>query len=275
MRQRRFVSKALALLLPLAAASLGAPTATRGEGAAPSARDIMDKVTQTRKLDGSEALVKMTSVDEKGQTREREISMATKLYDGGKTEKRIYRFVSPADVQGTSILVWDYEAKSDDVWIYLPALRKTRRIVSSQRAQSFMGSEFSYGDLNIPLLDEFNYTMVKEEAAGGEPCWVIDAVPKSKDIADAEGYSKKTYWVSKAKLAVVRGLLYDRDGKLQKEFLAQDLKLLDAKNKRYRAMHMEMVNKQNGRRSVFESKKVTFAPNTKDEYFTTTYLERS
>ena len=269
MTKSRSMSRALALV-----ATLAVPAAARAE-AAPSAREIMDKVTATRKLDGSEAVVQMTTVDEKGQSRQREITMATKLYDGGKTEKRIYRFTSPADVQGTSILVYDYEAKADDVWIYLPALRKTRRIVSSQRAQSFMGSEFSYGDLNIPQLDEFNYTIAKEEPFGGEACWVIDAVPKTKEIADAEGYSKKTYWISKAKLAAVRGLLYDKDGKLQKEFVAKDIKLLDPKNKRYRAMHMEMINKQNGRRSVFESKKVTFAPNTKDEYFTTAYLERS
>jgi hypothetical protein len=267
MTPSRFAPHALLLVVAFG------PGAARADG--PSAREIMDKVTATRKLDGSEAMVKMTTTDDKGQSREREITMATKLYDGGKTEKRIYRFTSPADVQGTSILVFDYEAKADDVWIFLPALRKTRRIVSSQRAQSFMGSEFSYGDLNIPMLDEFNYTIAKEESFGGEACWVIDAVPKTKEIAEAEGYSKKTYWVSKAKLAAVRGLLYDKDGKLQKEFVAQDIKLLDPKNKRYRAMHMEMINKQNGRRSVFESKKVTFAPNTKDEYFTTAYLERS
>ena len=115
--------------------------------AEPSARDIMEKVTVTRKLDGSEAVVKMTSVDEKGQTREREITMATKLVDGGKTEKRIYRFLSPADVQGTGILVFDYEDKPDDVWIYLPALRKTRRIVSSQ-----------------PLARLFHPLLVKEKA---------------------------------------------------------------------------------------------------------------
>jgi hypothetical protein len=241
----------------------------------PSPREIMDKVTVTRKLDGSEATIKMISVGDKGETRERQITMATKLYDGGKTEKRIYRFLSPADVQGTGVLVFDYQDKSDDVWIYLPALRKTRRIVSSQRAQSFMGSEFSYGDLNIPSLDEFDYKLVKQEPFEGEATWVIDAVPKTKEIAEAEGYSKKTYWVSKDKNAVVRGLLYDKDGKLLKEFLAKDLKLLDPKQKRYRAMRMEMINKQNGRRSVFESQKVTFVPNTKDDYFTPTYLERS
>ncbi len=265
MHTRRFLFALFALLLS------GTAQADKG----PSAREIMDKVTTTRKLDGSEAVIKMTVFGEGGQAREREISMATKLYDGGKTEKRIYRFLSPADVQGTGILVYDYEAKPDDVWIYLPALRKTRRVVSTQRAQSFMGSEFSYGDLNIPSLDDFNYTLVKEEESGGEPCYVIDLAPKTKEIAEAEGYSKKTYWVSKAKMAVVRGLYYDKDGKLLKELIAQDIKLLDPKNKRYRAMHMEMVNKQNGRKSVFETKKVTFSPSTKDDYFTTAYLERS
>ena len=265
MHTRRFLFAMLALLL----------SGTARADKAPSAREIMDKVTTTRKLDGSEAVIKMTVLGEGGQAREREISMATKLYDGGKTEKRIYRFLSPADVQGTGILVYDYEAKPDDVWIYLPALRKTRRVVSNQRSQSFMGSEFSYGDLNIPSLDDFDYTLVKEEAQGGDPCYVIDLVPKTKEIAEAEGYSKKTYWVSKAKMAVVRGLYYDKDGKLLKELIAQDIRLLDPKNKRYRAMHMEMVNKQNGRKSVFETKKVTFSPSTKDDYFTTAYLERS
>jgi hypothetical protein len=266
----RLSSLAALLLTGTALSQLAEPAAF----AAPSPRDIMEKVTVTRKLDGSEAQVKMTTVDDKGQSREREINMATKLYDGGKTEKRVYRFVSPADVQGTSILVFDYEAKADDVWIYLPALRKTRRIVSSQRAQSFMGSEFSYGDLNIPALDDFDYKLVKEETVKGESCWVIDLTPKSKDVAESDGYSKKTYWVSKDKYAVVRGLYYDKDGKLLKELVAENLKLLDPKNKRYRPMHMEMINKQNGRRSVFESTKIAFAPNTKDDYFTTAYLER-
>src|SRR5690606_17636920 len=164
---------------------------------------------------------------------------------------------------------------ADDVWIYLPALRKTRRIVSSQRSQSFMGSEFSYGDLNIPALDDYEYKVLKEEAIDGEQCWVIDVMPKSKDVAEAEGYSKKTYWISKQKHSLRKGVFYDLKGKLLKELIAKDIKLLDPKKKRYRAMRMEMVNKQNGRRSVFESEKMTVAPDTKDEYFTTRYLERN
>ena len=244
------------------------------QAAGPSPRDIMDKAAQARKLDGSEAVVKMVMTDEKGATRERKITIATKLYDGGKTEKRILKFLSPADVKGTGVLVFDYDAKADDVWIFLPAMRKTRRIVSSQRSQSFLGSEFSFGDLNVPSLDEFTYNLVKEEPAGGEPCFVIDATPKDKSIADAEGYSKKTYWISKATYSVRKGMFYDLSGKLLKELSANDIKLLDPEHKRYRAMKMEMTNKQNGRKSTFESEKVTLAKDTNDEFFTTRYLEK-
>jgi hypothetical protein len=273
MRQRRFNHYGHALVFALGLGALAVPGAADAQPA-PSPREIMNRVSVTRKLDGSEAVVKMTIVDESGHSREREITMATKLYDGGKTEKRIYRFLSPADVQGTGVLVFDYETQADDVWVFLPALRKTRRVVSSQRSQSFMGSEFSYGDLSIPELDDFTYTLVREEPSGGEPCWVIDVLPKDKAAGDAEGYSKKTFWVSKDKFVVVRGLYYDKDGKLLKELVSQDFKLLDAAKKRYRAMHMEMTNKQNARRSVFVSEKVAFAPDTKDDYFTTAYLER-
>jgi hypothetical protein len=263
-------------LLSLLAACCGALPLVAGPVRADgmSGRDIMEKVTVARKLDGAESTIKMSIYDEKGQVREREIASATKLYDGGKTEKRVFRFLSPADVRGTGILIFDYESKADDMWIFMPALRKTRRILSSQGSQSFMGSEFSYSDLNIPALDDFTYSVGKDEPCGGESCYVVDVLPKNKETAANDGYSKKTYWVSKTKFVVMRGLFYAPDGKLLKELLTKDVKLLDAKNKRYRTMRMEMLNKQNGRRSVFESTKMTFAPDTKDEYFTTGYIER-
>jgi hypothetical protein len=263
-----------ALLVNLCAAGWLLPQVAQA-GPTLSAREIMDKVTVTRKLDGSEATIKMTMIDEKGQTRQRTLSSATKLFDGGKTEKRVFRFLSPADVQGTGFLIFDYEDKADDAWIYLPALRKTRRILSSQGGQSFMGSEFSYADFNYPALDDYKYTLVKEEpCAGGETCYVIDAVPKNKEVASSDGYSKRTYWVDKNKFVATKVLYYAPDGKLVKELIASDVKLLDAKKKRYRTTRNEMINKQNGRRSVFEFTKIIFAPNTKDEYFTTSYIER-
>jgi outer membrane lipoprotein-sorting protein len=99
-------------------------------------------------------------------------------------------------------------------------------------------------------------------------------MPKDKETAESEGYSTKTVWVSKKKFTIVKALYYDMGGKLLKELDASDIKLLDPKNNRYRAMKMEMTNKQNGRRSIFESEKISLAPDTKDEYFTPRYLER-
>jgi hypothetical protein len=246
----------------------------REAGAEPSARDIMERVTVARKLEGSEAVVSMTIVNPKGQTRERRLSLATKLYDGGKTEKRIYRFSSPADVEGTGVLVFDYETEADDVWVYLPALRKTRRIVSAQRSESFMGSEFAYADLNVPSLDDYQYQLLREESVGSERCWVIDVLPKAPETGRSEGYSRKTYWVSQDKHVIVKGAFFDLDGRALKELENQEFKLLDAKRKRYRPLRMVMTNQQNGRRSIFATEQVAFTPETKDDYFTPRYLER-
>jgi hypothetical protein len=271
---RRFA--AFALVTAALGAFAGGPEGDIAvANAGPTAQEIMDRVALNLKLDGSEAVVKMTVIEKGGTTRSNKLSMATKLYDAGKTEKRIYRFLEPADVKGTGILVFDYEAKADDLWIFMPALRKTRRIVSSDRGKAFMGSEFSFADLTIPDLSTYSAALVKEEAAGGESCYVVDVTPKDAAISKEEGYSKKTYWVSKTSYAVRKGVFYDLGGAKLKELNTSDIKLLDSAKKRHRAMKMEMVNLQNGRKSIFQTEQIAFAPDTKDEYFTTVYLERT
>ena len=272
MRHHR-IARNMTMILASAGLSLGLLTQVTPAQAGPSPHEIMSKVVQGLKLDGTEGVIKM-SIGEGGSKREREIAVSTKLYDGGATEKRLYRFLSPADVKGTGFLVFDYVSKADDMWLYMPAMHKTRRVVSSERSKSFMGSDFSYGDLNIPALDEFDYSLVKEEDAGGEKCWVIDAVPKSKDTAKAEGYDKKTYWISQKTYAVRKGVFVDLDGKAIKEMKTDNVKLIDPKKQKFRTMRMEMTNKKTGRHSVLELVKIEFAPDAKDEIFTTRYLER-
>jgi hypothetical protein len=271
---RRIATFALAAAFGFGAFGLDSAGDIPSANAGLTPKEIMDKVALNLKLDGSEAVVKMTVIEKNGTTRNNKLSMATKLYDGGKTEKRIYRFLEPADVKGTGVLVFDYEAKADDLWIFMPALRKTRRIVSSDRGKAFMGSEFSFADLTIPDLSSYSAALVKEESAGGEACYVIDVTPKDAAVGKEEGYSKKTYWVSKSTFSVRKGVFYDLAGAKLKELNTSDIKLLDAAKKRHRAMKMEMSNAQNGRKSIFQTEQVAFTPNTKDEYFTTPYLER-
>lgn len=272
MKARRTAKTVASLTLSLV---IGAGLLTTSSAsAAPSAKEIMEKASTTRIVDGSEAVVKMSIISEKGQVRERTLALATKIYDDGKTEKRVYKFMSPPDVKGTGVLVYDYASKDDDVWVYLPALRKTRRIVSSQKSKSFMGSEFSYADVNAPTIADYNYKVLKEESAGGESCYVVEVLPKDDKVAKDEGYSKKIYWVSKDTFAIRKGEFYDLEGKLLKELVSKNIQLLDPKKKRYRTMHMEMTNKQNGRKSVFESEKAALSTSLDDELFTTRYLER-
>lgn len=239
-----------------------------------SARQIMEKVADNRQVPGSEAVMTMVIYNAKGEKRVRKIAMATKLYDDGKTEKKLSRFLSPADVKGTGLLTFDYEVKDDDIWLFMPALRKTRRIVSSEKSKNFMGSEFAYVDMNIPNLDDYKYKIIKEEKAGGVDCWVVQSIPKTEDIADENGYSKQIVWIGKKDFTVRKGVYYDLDGEILKQMTATNIKVIDPAKKHYRPMKMEMVNKQNNRRTTMTFDKIEVSAKVNDEYFTTRYLER-
>lgn len=239
-----------------------------------TAKQIVDRSFEATKLAGSETVATMTIIDSKGRKRIRKIAQATKLYDDGKTEKTIVRFLSPADVKGTGLLTFDYDEKDDDMWLFMPALRKTRRIISSEKAKNFMGSEFSYADMSPPVLDDFSYKKLAEQKIDGTLCWKIEMVPKDDDIADENGFSKKSSYIAKKDFVIRKAVYYDLEDELHKVLTVQEVKEMNAENNKYKPMHMIMVNKQNGRESILQVEKIQFNPDVKDEYFTTRYLER-
>jgi hypothetical protein len=239
-----------------------------------SAKQIVDRSFQATKLAGSEMLSTMTIIDKRGRERVRKIATVSKLYDGGETEKRLIRFLSPADVRGTGFLTFDYENKDDDMWLFMPALRKTRRIVSTEKAKNFMGSEFTYADMTPPILDDFSYEILGEEEVAGISCWKIAMIPVDDDIADENGFSKRISFIAKQDSVIRKAIYYDLDGELQKELAVEGVKEIDTQNHKYRPTRMVMVNKQNGRKSVLNVDEIQFSPEVKDEFFTTRYLER-
>lgn len=242
--------------------------------AEPTAREIAKKAWWTGKLDGSEMINTLTIVNAKGQKRVRKTAAVSKLYDGGKTEKRLIRFLSPADVKGTGLLTYDYEQKDDDIWFFLPSLRKTRRIVSSEKSKSFMGSEFSYADITPAAVDDFKYKLLRSEKAGGTDCYVLQVIPKSKSIAEENGFSKRVNWLGKKDFVMRKSLIYDERGKLLKEQTVESVKEIDTVKHRFRPMHIRMVNKQNGRSSEMVVDKIKLRKGIPDKYFTARYLER-
>ena len=139
----------------------------------------------------------MRIIDAKGRERVRKIKMVTKLFDNGDTEKKLIRFMAPADVKGTGLLTYDYKEKDDDLWLYMPAVRKTRRIVSTEKAKNFMGSEFTYSDMTPPSLDDFNFNDLGEEEINGTLCYKIEWIPKNEEIAEENGYSRRITYLGK------------------------------------------------------------------------------
>jgi outer membrane lipoprotein-sorting protein len=251
-------------LIPLHAFSQGGLTA----------REIIEKSRETAKISGMETVSSLMIYDNKGNERVRQTMMASKLYNQGATEKRIIRFQSPADVKGTGILIFDHENSEDDMWIYMPALRKTRRIISSERSKSFMGSEFSNGDMAAPNTNDFTYKLLGSEQVDGTGCWKVEVSPANEDIADEFGFSRKVTWIGKQDFVPRKAEYYDLDNDLLKVMNASDVKVIDPEHNKAMATRMEMTNKQTGRRSVFIMEKVNFNPDVKDNYFTTAYLER-
>ncbi len=239
-----------------------------------TARQIIDKSDENSKVSGSESVSTMTIFDAKGRKRVRKVAQISKLYDKGETEKKLVRFLSPADVKGTGLLTYDYEKKDDDMWLFMPALRKTRRIVSSEKSKSFMGSEFSYSDMAPPVWDEFTFKKLGEEKVRGELCYKIEIVPNNDDIADENGFSKRVSSVSKKDFVARKSVYYDLDGELHKEMNINKVKKVDEKNNKYRPVDLVMVNKQNGRKSTLVVEKIVVSENVKDEYFTIGYLEK-
>lgn len=242
--------------------------------AAPGGREIMEKTREASQFSGIEAISTLRIYDSKGRERVRQTSMASRSFDNGATEKRIIRFLSPSEVKGTGMLIFDYREKNDDMWVFMPALRKTRRIVSGEKSKSFMGSEFSNADMSVPVLDDFKYSVLNSETVEETECWVIEAVPVNEDIMDEIGYGRRVIWIGKNDYVLRKAEYFNEDDELFKRLTAGNIKAIDLSKGKFMAMHMEMVNEENGRRSVMTMDKIQYNPQVKEEYFTLDYLEK-
>lgn len=236
------------------------------------AREIMKKSSDAMTLAGSESVSTLIIHDGRGNQRVRKFSSAQKSDDAKKMTKTVMRFLEPADVKGTGILTFDYENKDDDMWLYMPALRKVRRIVSGEKTKSFMGSEFSNADITKPSIDDYTYQLVGSEKAGEADCWKIEMTPVGGEAGG--GYSKKIGWIGKADYVTRKTEFYDESGALAKVLITGKVQLLDEKNKKYQPVDITMENRLNGRSSRFVIEKVVFNPAVKEEYFTTDYLQK-
>jgi len=154
----------------------------------------------------------MTIENSRGNQRVRKIKQFVKTVKNG--EKKIMYFLSPADVKNTSFMTWSYDdaSKSDDQWIYLPALKKVKRISSDSKGDYFMGSDFTYDDLGDRHPMDDTHTILREEVLNGKETIVIESVPKDEEYM----YARTVTWVIKDSWIGLKKEFYDEDDDLLK-----------------------------------------------------------
>ena len=176
-----------------------------------TAREIIEKVYNRPEGDDMTSNLTMTLINKSGKERVRIIKQFTK--DLGDVEKSIMFFQSPADVKNTSFMSWTYDSdKNDDQWIYLPALKKVKRISSDSKSDYFMGSDFTYDDLGDRKLDDDTHSLLGEETIDGVEYYLVESTPKDEEYM----YSKTKTWIRKDNFIGLKKEFYDEDEDLLK-----------------------------------------------------------
>jgi outer membrane lipoprotein-sorting protein len=229
-----------------------------------SGRDIMQQVEDQNTANTTQGRLEMRLIDASGDVSTRVIDQF--MQTENDLTKAMVIFQSPANVKNTRFLTVENADRDDDRWIYLPNLRKTRRIAGSEGGESFMGSEFSYDDLSSRDLDDSTYTVLGEETVGGELTWKIEATPK----ADSDSqYSKVISWVSQEKKVAVKLEMYDKSGALLKTLEASNITEVQGI---WTPILLKVTNVQTGNATELEIKRLIYdkeIPNI----FTTRFLE--
>jgi len=260
----------IAVLLVVALASADA----RATGAEPGARDIMEQNFFVSKLKSLKVESYMVLTNDKGQKRERKSTNIVKLQPNGIDSKVLVKFSTPNDIKGMSFLQIEHSEGDDDLWIYLPALKKSRRLVASNKKDSFVGSDFSYGDILLPKVDLYRHALLGSEAIDGPDCFVVESVPANDTVKANSGYGKKITWVRKDNFLETKVEYYDLSGRLLKTQRVKEHKLVEPDTQRWFAQRREMTNHQTGHRTDFRFDKLEPGAQVDEDLFSVRYLER-
>jgi outer membrane lipoprotein-sorting protein len=253
---------AAAVLVPLLAGSAFAQAP-----AGPSGYDIMRLADERHTGDTAQYRLTMTLNSDRGAPRVRELAYYGKNY--GDTEKVLMRFNSPRDVAGTGYLSFSYddEAADDDNWLYLPAMKRVRRIAGSGKNDSFMGTDFTYEDMGSRSLNKDEFSLRGEEAVDGEPCWVVEAKPRDS----RDPYGRRVIRVRKDSYVLAAVDYYDRQDRLLKTLRVSGIRQIDGI---WTAQRMEMTNMQDRHSTAIDMSDIRFNAPLEDSLFTVANLER-
>ncbi|MDA3851773.1 MAG: outer membrane lipoprotein-sorting protein [Spirochaetaceae bacterium] len=225
--------------------------------------EIMTQVEKRLESPAEKSDLTMTITDRRGRERQRELA----LYNlkEGEEEYSLMFFTSPADVAGVGFLTRDEEGQESNQWLYMASLGRTRRIASSSKDDSFMGSDFSYEDLEPRDVEDDQHEFLREELVDGVLCWVVESIPRRES-----SYSRRVCWVDSESLILRRVDFYDHNDELLKQLIASDIQQIQGY---WMALAMEMTNLQRDQSTLLLWQNVEFPQDLQQDQFTVGKLE--
>ncbi|MFT7375869.1 MAG: outer membrane lipoprotein-sorting protein [Oceanospirillaceae bacterium] len=214
------------------------------------------------------AAMNMVLRNKQGQESVREIRTKT-LEIANDGDKSLTIFDRPIDVKGTAFLSFSHISGADDQWLYLPALKRVKRIASRNKSGPFMGSEFSFEDLSSFEIEKYNYKFIKEEACSIGTCFVVEQYPTDEN----SGYTKRVVWIDKAEYRILRTDFYDRKNSLLKTLTTE--KYQQYNDKFWRPSSMKMVNHQSKKSTDLSYNQYQFGNGLSDSDFNKNSLKRA
>jgi hypothetical protein len=243
-----------------------------------TARAVMEKVDARYTGDTEIKESMMVLIDRKGNQRVRHTKGYRKEF--GKDTKSLSIFLSPADVKNTTFLsyIWDDATKEDDSWLYLPGLRKVKRIASSDKSGAFMGSDFTYADTEGVDVDNYQYRFIKtKEKIDGHDLWLIESIPKKeikKKVIKETGVLKSHQWIRKDIFMVIKAKFWVKKGKKIKYLTVHDIENID---EIWTAKKVQMVVTKKGKKehaTILQLKSIRYNQPIEDNEFTIQRMER-
>lgn len=234
-------------------------------------RQIMDREEQQNKGDDEFNKMSMKLINKRGQERNRTVEYYRKT-DENDNDKILMQFLEPADVKGVGLLTIEHSDRDDDQWLYLPALRKVRRISASDQTDNFMGTDFTYEDIRSEKLDKHEYNVIGSEPIDGHDCYLIEALPATEQQREESGYNHREIWIRKDIFLMVQTKYYDKKGELFKIESRKDI--VEVAPNIYRPNFMEMKNLKTGHTTqiTFDERRVNGG--LEDGIFTERELKR-
>lgn len=198
--------------------------------------------------------------------REVKIKNLEQQHDG---DKSLTSFTQPKDVKGTSFLSFSHPVKADDQWLYLPALKRVKRISSNNKSGPFMGSEFAFEDLSSFEVEKYSYKYLADETINNLISYKVEQYPVDKN----SGYTRRIVWIDHAEFRLQKIDFYDRKNSLLKTLSYTNYKQYE--NQFWRADSMIMVNHQSGKTTELKWSNYQFKTGLKDSDFNKNALKRN